>query len=359
MGKAVWIDCEVVAMLNTLAEHKNSHQSGNGWKSSVWTPVIHAIHKANPAADPRKDQKKAKSKLEYLKSTFETYVFVAKFSGTGWDDTEKHATGTQEYIDGFVATHGSQYKKCFETSCPYYTMLDSLYDRMINRATGDNVLTFGRKKSSKKDKNTAVEQENGTDIGSSVAVKTTPSGDATSREPMTELNIGENGAREGAFGGNDGTGAYDDELSQSPPKPTQPTRSRTRAVSEDEDDSDSPQARKRRKSDSSAGSTGTAKRNAAAGSQLARSVDNLAASMGKPIVTSEDMSYVSEVIEILKDDSLLPPDPNGRLFRHVLKALTNDRPLAMGFIAEERHVRRKGVLAGILEDAGIQIPDDF
>ncbi|KAJ7714244.1 hypothetical protein DFH07DRAFT_785813 [Mycena maculata] len=111
----------VVAMLNTLAEHKNSHQSGNRWKSSVWTPVIHAIHKANPAADPKKDQKKAKSKLEYvgvsrfktntgrgetllqLKSTFETYVFVAKFSGTGWDDTEKHATSTQEYIDGFVA----------------------------------------------------------------------------------------------------------------------------------------------------------------------------------------------------------------------------------------------------------------
>ncbi|KAJ7477713.1 hypothetical protein FB451DRAFT_1243045 [Mycena latifolia] len=357
MAKAVWIDSEVLAMLNKLIELKESHQSGNGWKPSVWTPVIDAIQAANPTAEPKKDQKKVKSKLDYLKSTFEDYLCVKKFSGTGWDNEEKRATGTTDYIEGFVATHGQKYEKCFEKACPYYMELDTLYDGMKNRATGDNVVSFGRK-SSKKNK-TSNEQENSGDASGSTASKTTPSNDSGARAPMSELNIGVDDDREGASGSNGGAGAYDDELSRSPPKPSQPTRSRTRAVSEDEDDSDVSKARKRHKSDSSAGSSSTAKRNAAAGSQLARSVDNLATSMGKPIVTSEDMSYVAEVIEILKDDSLLPPDPNARLFRHVLKALSNDRALAMGFIAEERHVRRKGIIAGILEDAGIQIPDDF
>jgi hypothetical protein len=42
-------------------------------------------------------------RLLQLKATFEDYLFVKKLSGTGWDDEEKHATGTTDYIDGFAA----------------------------------------------------------------------------------------------------------------------------------------------------------------------------------------------------------------------------------------------------------------
>jgi hypothetical protein len=66
MAKAVWIDPEVLAMLNKLIELKESHQSGNGWKSSVWTLVISAVQAANLTAESKKDQKKVKSKLDYV-----------------------------------------------------------------------------------------------------------------------------------------------------------------------------------------------------------------------------------------------------------------------------------------------------
>jgi hypothetical protein len=37
-----------------------------------------------------------------LKKIFDRYVFVQKFSGSGWDDDAKHATNTEEYVDDFV-----------------------------------------------------------------------------------------------------------------------------------------------------------------------------------------------------------------------------------------------------------------
>jgi hypothetical protein len=45
--------------------------------------------------------------------------------------------------------------------------------------------------------------------------------------------------------------------------------------------------------------------------QLAKSVETLSAAMRKPIITSEDLSYINKVIDILKDKSLLPPNPKG------------------------------------------------
>ncbi|KAF7348749.1 Myb-DNA-bind-3 domain-containing protein [Mycena venus] len=353
-SKAVWIDSEVLAMLNKLNELKLTEMSGNGWKPSVWTPVIAAVEAANPTAKPKKDKTKVKSKLDYLKGVFEDYLFVKKFSGTGWDDENKCATNTEDYIEEFVAAHGQKYAKCFEKSCPFYDELDNLYEGLKNKATGDHVVTFGKRSASKKKRTkssqNSTEKEN---PDPPTASQTTPGTESGDRAPMTPLNMSLQ---------NDGEGSaepYDDELSRSPPKPSPPTRRRTRADSDAEDEDDVTKGRKRLKSDSSTSSTATARRNAAAGSQIARSVDNLAASMGKPIVTTEDMSHVNDVVEILKDDTLLPPDPNGRLFRHVLKALTGNRALALGFIAEDRHVRRKGVIAGILEDAGITVPDDF
>ncbi|KAJ7745176.1 hypothetical protein B0H14DRAFT_3167463 [Mycena olivaceomarginata] len=91
---AKWTIPEVTAALSKLVERKSTHQSGNGWKSTVWPDVVKAVHAANPDANPPKDQTKLISKLEDLKKTFELYLFVEKFSGSGWDEDEKHASNT-------------------------------------------------------------------------------------------------------------------------------------------------------------------------------------------------------------------------------------------------------------------------
>jgi hypothetical protein len=91
--------------------------------------------------------------------------------------------------------------------------------------------------------------------------------------------------------------------------------------------------------------------NAKAGSQLTKSVETLSAAMGKPIITSED-----KVIDILK--SLLLPDPRGQLFCIVCQKLSGDAGLTCCLIVEEDYTHRKGLLEGILEDAGKVIPED-
>ncbi|KAF8129411.1 hypothetical protein K438DRAFT_876688 [Mycena galopus ATCC 62051] len=85
---AKWTDPEILAMLNTLIGKKSSHQSGTGWKPSVWTDVVNAVQQVDPTADPVKDKAKVMSKLNDVKDIFTLYLFVEKFSGTGWDDEE-------------------------------------------------------------------------------------------------------------------------------------------------------------------------------------------------------------------------------------------------------------------------------
>lgn len=146
---------------------------------------------------------------------------------------------------------------------------------------------------------------------------------------------------------------------QSPAKP--PTK-RTRAESDDDEPNDpaDPKGKRRRvKSDSS--TTSTRGRNADAASQLARSVDSLSAAMLKPIVTMQDISYVDNVMLVLNDPTanLLPPDPRGKLFNLVSKALTASQTQARIFILASDHSRRRGIIAGILEDAGVEVPDEY
>jgi hypothetical protein len=134
----------------------------------------------------------------------------------------------------------------------------------------------------------------------------------------------------------------------------------TRAESDDEADAkvdtnaDLKGKHRRHKSDSSSGSI--ARRNAEAGSQLARSFDNLSAAMVKPIVTMEDVSYVDNVLHILEDSTLLPPDPHGALFDTVSTALSS-HIRARIFILAVDHVRRKGIITRILTDAGVDVPE--
>ncbi|KAJ7724974.1 hypothetical protein B0H14DRAFT_3620912 [Mycena olivaceomarginata] len=322
-GKAIWLDPEVIALLDGLIDKKSTHQSGNGWKLTVWPGIVALVQAANPAADPKKDQVKCVSKINYLQKCLGQYLFVKKYSGVGWDDEQNHATATAEFIETFIKANGPKYKKCFKKPCPFYTRLNELFDGLVNKATGEHVVHLGGDKRKSGKKSNAPKKALAPATETSVAAL----GDDSEKEnDVVEVDKGEGGKRE-------------------------------RAISDDDDD-DTPQPRlhKRQKSDSSTRST--ARRNAEAGSQLAKSVETLSAAMGKPIVTSEDLSHVDKVIDILKDKNLLPPDPKGRLFRIVCQKLSGDPSLARCLIIEEDYTRRKGLLEGILEDAGIILPDD-
>ncbi|KAJ7809884.1 hypothetical protein B0H14DRAFT_2607694 [Mycena olivaceomarginata] len=121
---------------------KSTHQSGSGWKPTVWPDVVKAVHAANLDANPLKDQTKLISKLEDLKKTFELYLFVEKFSGSRWDEDEKHASNTPEYIEDFLKVHSKKYVQCFKKACPFYQELNELYDGFRNRATGEHIVHF-------------------------------------------------------------------------------------------------------------------------------------------------------------------------------------------------------------------------
>ncbi|KAJ7076132.1 hypothetical protein C8R43DRAFT_1115793 [Mycena crocata] len=372
--KAHWTDAECLAAIGALAGKKDTHQSGNGWKDSVWTIaiVVKAIHEAKPDALPMKDVTKCKTKIGYLKTTFEEYLFIEKYSGSGWDDDKKHVTNTDEYIQDFLLANGKQYAKCFKTPCPYYSLLNSLYDGMRNRATGDNVVHLSkqfRKKNSKQQDESEKENENTGPSAGDGATAGPSNIDADIRAPMAALDTTTNDCDEdsGSSANNSLTVPYADELSMgcSPlcycvvlficiQSPVKTAKRHERAESEDETDV-SNEHRKHKKSDSPS----IMCRNAEAGSQLSHSIDNLSAAMGKPIVTAEDLGHINEIVRILKDKTLLPPDPKGKLFRLVSGTLSRDAALARVFILEEDPVRCKGMLEGILEEAGVVVPDDF
>ncbi|KAJ7805671.1 hypothetical protein B0H14DRAFT_3153309 [Mycena olivaceomarginata] len=109
-GKAIWLDPEVIALLDGLIDKKSRHQSGNGWKSTVWPGIVALVQAANPAADPKKDQVKCVSKINYLQKCLGQYLFVKKYSGVGWDDEQNHATATAEFIETFIKWDGDRCK---------------------------------------------------------------------------------------------------------------------------------------------------------------------------------------------------------------------------------------------------------
>ncbi|KAJ7669155.1 hypothetical protein B0H17DRAFT_1142203 [Mycena rosella] len=162
-GTAKWIAVEVKGMLHTLND-KDTHISGNGFKlrgyagnqghiATPWLDVfpsvlylclkqctgtaVEQLAKAHrsPVGDLRRGVPVATHALnagvsaavhtdiQQLKKIFDEYLFVQKYSGTGWDDVAKHATNTAEYVEDFAKTHGKKYAKCFKDPCPCYTEL--------------------------------------------------------------------------------------------------------------------------------------------------------------------------------------------------------------------------------------------
>ncbi|KAJ7803054.1 hypothetical protein B0H14DRAFT_3884229 [Mycena olivaceomarginata] len=139
--------------------------------------------------------------------------------------------------------------------------------------------------------------------------------------------------------------------------PRLPTK-RTHAESDDDDATDPEPKRPRVKSNSSTASS-TVKRNAEAGSQIALSFNKLSDTMAKPIVTTTDVSYVDDVMRVLEDETLLPPDPCGKLFNIVSTYLTESPVRARLFVITQSAECRKGMIAGILEAAGVVLPEDY
>ncbi|KAJ6459860.1 hypothetical protein C8R45DRAFT_1081267 [Mycena sanguinolenta] len=384
--RSQWSKLQAEALLDTLIKMKATHQSGNGWKPTIWTDVVKNMQAAASDTQPAKDKVVCQNKLGYMKETFELYMFVAKFSGSGWDNDEKHATNTPEYVADFLKVHGKDYACCFKSPCPYYDKLDSIYDGMINKATGENVVHLGqkmkRKRRPKADENVTAQKagpstapsdtptghpdrsERGTTPSeattdgthraeSSTAAPGLPTASTEDRQPLTPLNV---------VGNDRGNVEANVRFLLSPPKSTQPSRRRTRAESEDDDDMNPPKGRKRHKSDSSSSSTSVARTTAAAGSQLSCAVELLSEAMTKPVVTTttttEDLSHVDTILDILKDETLLPLDPRGNIFCAVSQAL-RDPIAARFFIAETNVVRRKGIITGIMENTNIPVPNDY
>ncbi|KAJ7731926.1 hypothetical protein DFH07DRAFT_968592 [Mycena maculata] len=258
-----------------------------------------------------------------MKDIFDKYLFVEKFSGTGWDAEDKHATNTEEYIKDFQATHGKKYERCFKTPCPYYSKLNTLFDGMKNRATGEHIVHLGPRKQSGKQSRSRDDSNKENPLQQDTSAATPPLTDTNPRTPMVNLTVMTNEEAEAGSGIGE---PYDDELSLSPKRASLKCK---RAESDNKTKISPKESRKRQKSDSSS----VARRNAEAGTQLSRS--------------------------ILKDKTLLPPDPKGKLFRCVSSALGREPALAHIFILEEDRDRCKGILEGILEEAGFNIPMDY
>ncbi|KAJ7080904.1 hypothetical protein B0H15DRAFT_803831 [Mycena belliarum] len=328
---AKWTDTEVRAMLTELEAKKHTHMSGNGFKPQVWATVVIKVNEASPEGTQKKDKGKCMNKLSYLKKIFDLYLYVQKTSGEGWDDEKKQATNTEEGITNFVKTYGDQYARCYKSSCPYYMELDTLYRGLINKATGDNVLHLQKRKKKRQ------------------AAPSSHSSN-TLRAPLEPLILANNPTnvpidiQDSSAPTEDGT--YNDETDV-----TVASKKRERAPTDDESENDSitRPSIKRQRSESG----GSARRNAEAGTQISRALDKLSTAMAQPLVTSDDLSHVTKIVEILKDKTLLPDDPRGRLYRTVSTALSRDAALAQLFILEEDRTRRIGLLEGILDDAGL------
>ncbi|KAJ7723122.1 hypothetical protein B0H14DRAFT_2641998 [Mycena olivaceomarginata] len=139
-----------------------------------------------------------------LKDTSEHYAFVAKFSGSGWDDDEKHATNTDEihcrlhkglHWKQDIRPTAKNYAKCFKRPCPYYEKLSIIYHGMKNKATGEHVVHLASKKtrkSRKKRKN--GENTDSHHAGPSTAPSDAPTAGTDDRLLLGALNVDGNTA---------------------------------------------------------------------------------------------------------------------------------------------------------------------
>ncbi|KAJ7743673.1 hypothetical protein B0H14DRAFT_3514846 [Mycena olivaceomarginata] len=328
-GKSIWIDPEVVAFLDGLIDKKTTHQSGNGWKPTVWPEIVSLVQAANPTADPKKDQVKSSEKPGPVPFRQEV----------GWDDEENDATATAEFIETFIKANGPKYTKCFKKPCPFYTKLNEIFDGLVNKATGEHVVHLsGDKRKLGKKSNALKKAPAPATAETSVAAL----GDSSEKENnVVEVDKGQGGSK------GKGRAVFDDELSMSPREKV--TRKRERAISDD-DNTPQGQLHKHKNPIQVLAAWRIAMPKPAHSSQ--KSVKTLSAAMGTPIITSEDLSYIDKVINILKDKSLLPPNPKGQLFRIVCQKQSGDPGLICYLIVKEDYMHCK-ILSSLLLPTGL------
>ncbi|KAJ7193234.1 hypothetical protein GGX14DRAFT_405672 [Mycena pura] len=340
-----WTKTQAEALLDALLDKKLTHQSGNGWKPSVWTDVISAVNAVDPAS--QKTSTQIQNKLKHLKGVYEDYQYVLGHTGTGWNDEAKHATNTAEYVEDFIRTHGDQYKRCFAKPCPYYDKLDELYDGAKSRATGEHVLLLGKKK-----KNLTSKTQASSKAKATKASKKTSANKENLDSDSDILNGGNGAYMAGPVTAEEGEGdgmkdvASDDELTVSPPK-----KKRARADSDDDDDAEKPTRRRSRFN-----SSGSTQRNADAGFAMAKSIEGLSNAISEPVVLKNDSSHIAQVVKILTAfPDLLPDDPAGVFYDAVTEAFGDNESKSCIFIATEDPVRRKGIIQGILRRANLVV----
>ncbi|KAJ7713246.1 hypothetical protein B0H14DRAFT_2644921 [Mycena olivaceomarginata] len=341
------------------------------------TPKAHWIEAETTALINGLIAKKSSSPVRSRRSSRPTYL-SRSIAGIGWDDEDHHATATEEVIKTFLERTTSA-----TVSIPI--RISSLFvvfelDRLLMPA-------ILRKAHGTKQPQEEAQNKKTSDPSTSLTSTTTPNpamaapnsttattttaaaagnDDANKENEIMEIDGGEDSA--GA--GGKGKGRFDDELTlcvsrQSFPRPycntflqsprTKASRKRARAISEDDDD-DGARSHKREKSDSSSCSGNRASQRRGWDSDRPPPSTPSSDVLTKPVVTAEDMSHVDKVVEILKDHTLLPPDPRGQYFRVVSRELAASPALSRILIVEKDHTRRKALLEGILEDAGIIVP---
>ncbi|KAJ7645366.1 hypothetical protein B0H17DRAFT_1148446 [Mycena rosella] len=98
-GNVSWKDSEVLFVLHRLHDKKDSHQSGNGWKPTVWPEIDTAVQAIDPEARPAKDQAKVILKLNdsYLRCP---RALKIKTTGLSWTK-EKHPGSYNQLSDSF------------------------------------------------------------------------------------------------------------------------------------------------------------------------------------------------------------------------------------------------------------------
>ncbi|KAK7027171.1 hypothetical protein R3P38DRAFT_2527177, partial [Favolaschia claudopus] len=248
-----------------------------------------------------------------LKARYELYVFVKTFSGSGWDDHLKYATHTDEFVEEFCRVRGDKYEICFTTSCPWWDELDDLFTGAISKATG-RMSRFWANASRNRSKLPHFPRPPHLLLPPLRHPQQPPAHAHDPGMPPSPRNMTPPSPARVP------PGEFDDELAQVRrycPSALIPLLTPYRFPRNHQSAGSGLSAKttlpipKIRRLPSQAWSyeLRQCRRNAEAGSQIARSIDNLSAAVAQPIVTSEDPRYVDDVVRILQDKTLLPDNP--------------------------------------------------
>ncbi|KDQ13608.1 hypothetical protein BOTBODRAFT_175327 [Botryobasidium botryosum FD-172 SS1] len=131
--KVKWTHTEETILVDTLLVQKElGLQSENGWKPSVWTTVVSALHE-NFRVDTPKQAKHCKSWWQRLRSQFRIVQTLCEQSGFGWSDALQMVTAPAHVWDAYISSHPKA--QPFRTKAfPMFDKLSTIIDGTV--ATG-------------------------------------------------------------------------------------------------------------------------------------------------------------------------------------------------------------------------------